>query len=111
MIASSCSRSIRNPYFSDFWETMTRIMNKSLALLQWVRLGKARGEHNESGVPPKAEVVGTLSYFRVGPIPEVSSQVLFRSTQSPHQSSRIAASPVAQIVRDLGRRALAGAPT
>jgi len=32
-----------------------------------VRLGKARGEHNESGIPQKAEVVGTLSHFRVGP--------------------------------------------
>src|SRR5438552_17761138 len=32
------------------------------------RLGKARGEHNESGVPQKAEVVGALSHFRVGPI-------------------------------------------
>jgi hypothetical protein len=28
MIASSCARSIRNPYFSDFWETMTWVMNK-----------------------------------------------------------------------------------
>jgi len=36
MIASSCSRSICNPYFGDFWETMTWIMSKSLALLQWV---------------------------------------------------------------------------
>jgi hypothetical protein len=32
----------------------------------WVRLGKARGEHNESGVPQKADVVGKLSHFRVG---------------------------------------------
>src|SRR5881397_1998766 len=32
-----------------------------------VRLGKARGEYNESGVPQKADVVGTLSHFRVGP--------------------------------------------
>src|SRR5262249_3832007 len=36
MIASSCSRSICNPYFDDFWEAMTWIMSKSLALLQWV---------------------------------------------------------------------------
>jgi len=34
------------------------------------RLGKARGEHNESGVPQKAEVVGTLGHFRVGPQPD-----------------------------------------
>jgi hypothetical protein len=33
-----------------------------------VRLGKARGEYNESGVPQKADAVGTLSHFRVGPI-------------------------------------------
>jgi hypothetical protein len=38
-----------------------------------VRLGKARNEHNESGVPQKAEVVGTLSHFRVGPTPVVSN--------------------------------------
>jgi hypothetical protein len=38
MIASSCSRSICNPYFGDFWEAMTLIMSKSLALLQWQRL-------------------------------------------------------------------------
>src|SRR5712691_4231830 len=31
-----------------------------------VKLGKDRGEHNESGVPQKAEIVGTLSHFRVG---------------------------------------------
>jgi len=36
--------------------------------LNRVRLGKARGEHNESGVRQKAEVVGTLGHFRVGPI-------------------------------------------
>jgi hypothetical protein len=30
------------------------------------RLGKARGEHNESGVPQKAEVAATLAHFRVG---------------------------------------------
>ena len=35
MIASSCSRSICNPCFGDFWEAMTWIMSKSLALLQW----------------------------------------------------------------------------
>jgi hypothetical protein len=33
-----------------------------------VRPGKARGEHNESGVPQKPEVVRMLSHFRVGPI-------------------------------------------
>jgi hypothetical protein len=26
---------MRNPYFGDFWEAMTWIMSKSLALLQW----------------------------------------------------------------------------
>ena len=31
-----------------------------------VKLGKDRGEHNESGVSQKAEIVGTLSPFRVG---------------------------------------------
>ena len=40
--------------------------NRSVSLR--VRLGKARGEHNESGVRQKAEVVGTLGHFRVGPI-------------------------------------------
>ena len=35
--------------------------------VRWVRLGKARGEHNESGVTQKAEVLGTLGLFRVGP--------------------------------------------
>jgi hypothetical protein len=30
-----------------------------------IRLGKARGEHNESGVPQKAEVVGTRGQFRI----------------------------------------------
>src|SRR4030095_13644176 len=35
-----------------------------------VRLGKARGEHNESGVPQKAKVIGTLSHFRVGQVPD-----------------------------------------
>jgi len=35
MIASSCSRSIGNPYFGDSGAMMW-IMSKSLALLQWV---------------------------------------------------------------------------
>jgi hypothetical protein len=42
-----------------------------------IRLGKARGEHNESGVRRKAEVLGALGHFRVGPqadsVAEVSS--------------------------------------
>jgi hypothetical protein len=38
-----------------------------------VKLGKARCEHNESGLAQKAEVVGTLSHFRAGPKAEVAS--------------------------------------
>ena len=37
-----------------------------------IRHRKARGEHNESGVPQKAEVVGTLRHFRVGPSVDIA---------------------------------------
>jgi hypothetical protein len=33
---------------------------------------KGSHEHNESGVPQKAEVVATLSHFRVGPGEDVN---------------------------------------
>jgi hypothetical protein len=44
----------------------------------WVRLGKARGEHNESGVPQKVDVVGTLSHFRVWPRTSIALSFSFR---------------------------------
>jgi hypothetical protein len=58
MIANSCSRSICNPYFDDFWVAMTRIMSKSLALLQWVKDCPSDYVGSTSGVP---EVAADLS--------------------------------------------------
>jgi hypothetical protein len=37
-----------------------------------VKLGKARGEHNESGLAQKAEIVDRLSRFRVGPRADIN---------------------------------------
>jgi hypothetical protein len=51
MIASSCSGSICNPYFDYFWEAMTWIMSKSLALLQWVKDCPSDYVGSTSGVP------------------------------------------------------------
>src|SRR5215813_15223304 len=36
-------------------------------LPRWVRLGKARGEHNESGLPPKADIRADMDLRRFVP--------------------------------------------
>jgi hypothetical protein len=36
---------------------------------------EARGENNESVMPQKADVVGTLSHFRVGPKPDIGLSI------------------------------------
>ena len=48
-----------------------------------VRLGKARREHNESGVPQKAEVVGMSSHFINNAAGEASFRYLPFVTLAP----------------------------
>jgi len=59
MIAKFRSRSIRNPYFGDFWEAMTWIMSKSLALLQWGHSRRLRDIRDESGLSPDCGRIGS----------------------------------------------------